>query len=448
MKGKPFFNPFWFRPVDAAPLTAFRILFGLIMIWEIGRYFAYSRIEKYYIDPLFFFTYPLFSFVSPLPGNWMYLVFILMGTSALFIALGLFYRIAAACFFLTYSYAFLIDCTQYNNHYYFICLLGLLMFCIPAHRNVSLDACRKPGIQTAKIPFWCLFLLKFQIIIVYFFGGVAKLNSDWLRGEPMRHWLEDTTTLPWINEVLTSEPSVYFFSYGGLVFDLFIGFALLNNKTKPIAVFLVLMFHLTNAWMFSIGIFPYLMIAATVLFLQAETINEYFLRFLSLAKGEGGGDENLKNEPRISVLIFLGIYCAIQILLPLRHWLYPGNVNWTEEGHRFSWHMKLRDKYGDIGFVIRDPSTGKMWKWRMEDDLTQRQIGKMSGRPDMILQYASYIKDTLNWQGYEGYQIFADSTVSLNFREPSPLIDPSVDLSKVEFSPWIYNNWILHLEED
>lgn len=33
-----------------------------------------------------------------------------------------------------------------------------------------------------------------------------------------------------------------------------------------------------------------------------------------------------------------------QILYPLRHHLYPGDVTWNELGHRYSWRMKLRDK--------------------------------------------------------------------------------------------------------
>ena len=37
------------------------------------------------------------------------------------------------------------------------------------------------------------------------------------------------------------------------------------------------------------------------------------------------------------VVLFLGI----QFLLPLRHLLYPGNVNWTEEGFRFAWRVML-----------------------------------------------------------------------------------------------------------
>ena len=38
-------------------------------------------------------------------------------------------------------------------------------------------------------PAWALWILRFQIGVVYFYGGLMKINGDWLHGEPMRTWL-------------------------------------------------------------------------------------------------------------------------------------------------------------------------------------------------------------------------------------------------------------------
>ena len=38
------------------------------------------------------------------------------------------------------------------------------------------------------------------------------------------------------------------------------------------------------------------------------------------------------------------VFLLVQLTLPLRHYIYQGNVSWTEQGHRFAWHMKLRSK--------------------------------------------------------------------------------------------------------
>lgn len=47
-------------------------------------------------------------------------------------------------------------------------------------------------------------------------------------------------------------------------------------------------------------------------------------------------------------------FVAIQLIVPFRHWLYPGTVHWTEEGHLFAWHMKLRYKNGAATFYAFD----------------------------------------------------------------------------------------------
>jgi len=54
-----------FARIDLASLACFRILFGAIMLWEVTRYFNHDWIERYYIDPTFFFTYFGFDWVAP-----------------------------------------------------------------------------------------------------------------------------------------------------------------------------------------------------------------------------------------------------------------------------------------------------------------------------------------------------------------------------------------------
>jgi len=132
--------------------------------------------------------------------------------------------------------------------------------------------------------------------------------------------------------------------------------------------------------------------------------------------------------------------------MPLRHYAYPGNVSWTEEGHSFSWHMKLRDKDTTyIEFYATDPKTGETWTIDHYEDLTKRQVSKMSIRPDMILQYSHFIAENLREEGYEEIEIRVDVISSLNGREPQRLIDPSVNLAEqpVTILP---KSWIVPLD--
>ncbi|MCB0226429.1 MAG: HTTM domain-containing protein, partial [Anaerolineae bacterium] len=91
------------QPVSILPLVVFRVLFGLLMLASTIRFMANGWIEAFYLKPEFHFTYYGFSWVKPLPGVGLYLVFGLVALAALFIALGFMYRAAIIAFFLLFT---------------------------------------------------------------------------------------------------------------------------------------------------------------------------------------------------------------------------------------------------------------------------------------------------------------------------------------------------------
>lgn len=431
-----------FTPVDASSLGAFRILFGAVMFWEVARYFLEERIRRYYLEPTFFFTYELFPFVHPWPGDLLYWHFAAMGACALGIALGFHTRLATALFGLGYTYVFLLDKAQYNNHYYLISLLCLLMTVVRADRWASIDRRRSGAPQV--VPFWNLFLLRAQVFLVYLYAGIAKLNADWLGGEPMRSWLRDRADYPVVGPFFQTEAAAYFFSWGGALFDLSIGFLLVSRRTLPIAFAAILFFNMTNFWLFDIGVFTFLMICAALLFDEPDVPRRVL----------GWPEPELRLEPqdrsprhRALVLSLLAAYLAVQVLLPLRHFLYPGRVSWTEEGHRFSWHMKLRSKRGKLRVYATDPATGDTSKVRIADHLTRRQMSKMAARPDMIFQYAQHVRDRLVADGVRDPIVKVDARASLNRRPFQAIIDPTVDLAAEPRRVFAHAPFLVQLDE-
>lgn len=132
------------------------------------------------------------------------------------------------------------------------------------------------------------------------------------------------------------------------------------------------------------------------------------------------------------VIVLLALWIASQILIPMRHHLYPGDTSWTEQGHRFAWQMKLRDKRSLAEFVVRDPATARIWIINNREFLTRRQIRKMSSRPDMILQFAHHIAE--EWRRRHGIDAPIVNAIvwsSLNGRPPDLLIDPNRNLAAV-----------------
>lgn len=435
---------FLLRPVDAASLAAFRILFGGIMVMEsinLG-----TKISRRYSADMFHFTYPGFEWVSPLPGYGMHAVFVLMGLAAFALSIGLFYRAAAGMFMVLYAYVFLIEHTTYNNHYYLIILLSFLFLLTDAHHEASADGYRKPGLTAGWVPRWQLYIFRVQFALVYFFGGVAKLNWDWLRRQPIDHWLHrrsETHALGWI---LDTEAVSYLFAYGGLAFDLCIGPMLLWRRTRPLAVVLVLAFHLTNSYVFTIGVFPWLGIAATVLFFEPATVRR-LLHWLGHAAPEIAlPAASPTPQARWAVAFFL-VYVAVQLVLPLRHWAYPGNVHWTEEGHLFAWHMKLRGKSSQVAFHIRsDKGEVKLTHEELLKDINEKQLVNMGTRPRLAAQYAQHLREQHEAAGEKNVQVFAELYASLNGRPYQLLIAPEVDLSRADTNPFRHAEWIVPLD--
>lgn len=184
-------------PLDASLLAYFRICLGLLLAWHAGSYLYWGRVERYFVAPEFHFSYPLFGWVEPLPGQGMVVLFCAMLLLGLLVAVGAFYRVSASLLFLAHTYVFLIDKARYQNHLYLVCLLTFLAIWIPAHRCWSVDAWRRRELHSNTVPAWTVWLLRFQVGVPYLFGGLAKINADWLRGEPLREWLPRKADIPW-----------------------------------------------------------------------------------------------------------------------------------------------------------------------------------------------------------------------------------------------------------
>lgn len=441
-----------FEPVDISFLVFFRVLFGGIMLWEVYRYFSYGWIARYYVDPVINFTYYGFSWVKPWPGRGMYVHFFVLGVAAACVIAGFLYRIAAPVFFLAFTYVFLLEQTRYLNHLYLVCLIGLLMCFLPAERAFSIDALWRRGIRSETVPAWTLWLLRAQLGIPYFFGGIAKLNRDWmLGGEPMRTWLHPLTAMPGFGSMFAADWIVYGFVVGGLLLDLLVVPLLLWRRTRPFAFAAAIAFNLINSVIFDIGIFPWLMLGSLLIFFPPDLPRRFARAFMSPGEAfpDAGSVEPATVAPRdlsLStsqklVVGLLAAYFAVQLYLPLRHFLYPGNVSWTEEGHNFAWHMKLRTKGGDAVFTITHPGSGQTWTIDPENYLKSHQVTKMITKPDLLLLFAHYLAEEKRREGFDNVEVRARVMVSLNGRQPQLLIDPNVDLAKLEPgllpAPWI-----------
>lgn len=437
-----------FAPIDNATLILFRLMFGGIMFWEVTRYFKYGWIESYWIAARFNFSYWPFNF-QPLPGDGMYIVWGALGVLALFIFLGFLYRISTVLFFLLFSYTYLLEQARYLNHFYLVILVSFVLIFLPAHRGFSLDAVLFKKKSTDYAPAWSLWLARFLIGVPYFFGGIAKINPDWLQGYPLKRWLLGDVDFPLIGKYFTEEWMIMLISYSGLILDLAVVPVLLFKRTRVWGFTIICLFHLMNTQLFSIGIFPWFMIATTTLFFPPDWPRKLISKAgISDAGASVKGLENFSHptlEKQKLILCSLMLFASMQVLLPFRHLVIPGNVHWTEEGHRYAWHMKLRSKSGNTAFYIKNKETGITSLVNTRAYLTSWQEDKMAGKPYMIWEFAQHLKEEHDQLGI-GIEIYVSAFASLNGRQYQEIIDPETDLASVPKPVFGNAPWIIPLK--
>ncbi len=409
------------KPTDAAALAVFRILFGLLMLWATIRFVANGWVHDIYLTTDYHFSYDWFTFIPFPSGPLLYLIFGIVGAAALAIALGLYTRVAAAIFFLGFTYIELLEKSVYLNHYYLVSLTAFLLIWLPSDRVWSL----RMEHRSATIPRGVYALLQCQFAIVYLFAGIAKLNHDWLfRGEPLATWLGGMGHLPIVGQFLVLEEVAIVMSWLGALFDLTIVFFLMYRKTRHYAYAVAVVFHLMVWLLFPIGMFSFVMLANATLFLSPSWPRRWS------AKIDAVPTVSMTPHGVSKKALILGVFwLLIQVVIPLRHLGMKGPVNWTEEGFRFSWRVMLIEKTGTVEFRVRTVPNDKTYRVHPRSALTPQQYRMLCVQPDMILQYARHLATTYKTPKSTTVEVYADAFVSYNGRPVQRYLSAEANLA-------------------
>ena len=419
-------------PCDVAGIAMFRIMFAGTILTHVWLYFSNDLIRYFFGSAPHHLTYFGFEWVPALDLAGMRRVYYLMGLSAAGVALGLAYRLNAVILFVTFTYTFLAEAGQFQNHFYLMSLIAFLMIFIPAHRAFSVDSILFPDKASSFVPNGWRILLMFQIAVPYVYGGIAKLNSDWLHGMPLETWISTRSDLPLIGPLLTERWMAWLISYAGLVIDLGAVPLLLWKRSRVTALCILTAFHLTNSVLFNIDVFPWMSILFLTMFFSPNWPRRV-LRLVNPRQPDSADWEIISRRHRVTLGI-TAVYVAWQLLFPLRHFLYPGNPSWTEEGQQFAWRMMLRRK--DVFFRVYavDTTAGKTVEIPASLFLSPRQLMELAVSPDQITATAPFFAERAQATGLNHVQIRAVVIASLNGRKPQLLIDPRLNLLSVQRS--------------
>ncbi len=436
------------KPVSVQSLAATRMLFGAIILWDVWSYIKHTRIDRYYVQPDILFPYFELEWIQPFSPAVLYILWLTLGLLSLFVMVGFRYRFSIIGLTAIFTYFFLLDRSQYLNHHYMIILYAVLLCFMPAHKAYSMDARRRPEWRSEFIPNWPVATLRLQTEIILIYAGIVKITGDWLQGEPLRMWISDKLLAVPFGFLFQYDWAILAGAWGTIVLHI-VGAPLLLWERTRFPVFMVYcVFHMTNAALFNIGVFPWLTIAITLIFFAPDWPRR--LARWSLSKFEElppPPKVDLPELPRIGTAAFvaLTIWFSVQIVLPQRQAFFPTDVKWTGDGHRFSWRMRIYDRDAEARFRIVDPESGQVWEVEPRDYLSRRQARIAMTRPDTIHNFVRKLEGIWLEDGYPDVEIYADIQKSLNGRAFQTFIDPDVDLTNVRYNYFGTDDWVLPL---
>ena len=438
------------KQIDNSALIIFRIFFGFLMFAESVGAVALGWVKETFVEPEFTFNFIGFEWLQVFVGPQMYIIYALMAICGICIMLGYRYRLAIISFTLLWGMTYLAQKSHYNNHYYLVWLIAMLLCVMPANQYASLDVKQGRVKQSLTCPNWVPLVFIVQIFIVYTFASIAKFYPDWVQAKPLEIWFNyKTFQTPFWSDGFASTLKHFFsqhqvhlfFAYAGIFFDLLVvPFFLWNRFTRTFALIASLCFHLTNSAIFQIGVFPYFALSFVVFFYSPNFIRKLF--FKRKPAYQPTTTEYAK-QPNLILTWGLGLFLVIQALLPLRHHLIKGKVLWTEEGHRLSWRMMLRTKSAITSFIVEDKQTGKRENIRPLNYITKNQYGDLITKPDLQWQFAQRLKQEYAKQGKD-VAVYVNSKVGVNGRPPSQLTIDTIDIANKKWKTFGHQDWLLN----
>ena len=416
--------------VSGKYLGWFRIGSFALIAYEIIQFSQRGYLKSFLVDSRVRFPYELVPVSVELTIAELNMVLGIIILSAAMCSIGLLYRYAKWSFLISFSFLFFQDKMLWNNHWYLFLLVAITAVIIDLSHNYSVDSFLNPKLKQEYVPRWQYQLLALQLGQAYFFGGIAKINFDWLvLHQPISIFLEQRTDYMLIGSLFSKPWAGALFAWSGMLFDLTITFLLLNRITFRIGLVLSLIFNLFNSIVFDIGMFPYFMMFGNVLFFGAIQQTDDRKKSVSI------------RTQQIKVA-FLALFFAFQALFPLRQFFFNGNPSWIGITERFSWRMMIQTKDVEtFKFYAVDNRNGNRQEIDPSSFLFPQQMIALVVFPDMLPPVAKHMKSYFAKTGLRAFEVHAEVKVSMNGREFQQMVDQEISLSNYKiktFSPPSY----------
>jgi Vitamin K-dependent gamma-carboxylase len=251
-------------------LGLLRVGMSVLLFLQTGRRALELHRGGYFGD---FFHVPLLpdSLVPSAPVYTALLALALLGSALS--ALGVFARPALFSAALIGLYCMLCDRLQYHNNRYQLLLLSALVAITPCDRSFLILRPARPGAG----PRWAVRLVAAQVSLVYLASGLGKLlDPDWRGGTVMllRFGVGKAFLAPYAPASLLDLLSATWFaelaSVVAITTELFLALGLWSHRTRPLALWLGVLFHLGVELAATVELFSYTMLCGYLAFVTPE----------------------------------------------------------------------------------------------------------------------------------------------------------------------------------
>ena len=240
---------------------------------------------------------------------------------ALFSAFGILTSISIRLTCILYSSIYFSSQIDSYQHHYLLCLL-LLLFSIPSQRFWAMDGSEDE--RRSCMPL----LLYLQIALVYFWTGVAKLDSTWLTGVTMKNMSNSEIVLGQVGELaawlygMDTEPGLALdamyktLSFAVMLGELLIPLCFIIKKLRIVGFIITPFFHVGVELGLDIELFSFYMISINFILLKPD----WLWRRL-----DSYGTTCLDQRPSQRFLAFIIVSAMVSIAL-LRQIEFPNDL--------------------------------------------------------------------------------------------------------------------------
>jgi Vitamin K-dependent gamma-carboxylase len=281
---------FWFKPEPTSTLAIVRIWFGLfVFIWaatlghDLTSFFGphgVTPVPNYAIDDARGIWSPLSTFNTDFA---VHFAWVLLMVAALSLAAGFHSRLSAVLVFagvLTFERR---NPWIFNAGDNLLRVLAFYMTLAPSGAALSVDRWRKHRDAFWEFPMRApiaVRLIQLQLSIVYFFAVWSKVRGvTWNDGTAVSYAfrLEDLQRFAVPHWLMDSVFAANVFTYGTLMIELGVAFAIWNKALRPVAVAAGLSLHLGIDYAIRVGFFTWAILTPYLAFVNPYWAEERLL---------------------------------------------------------------------------------------------------------------------------------------------------------------------------